>query len=263
MSISFDPSPYTRAPLLNVASAVTLGTALLAALPKKPEARIAKAAKRLQAAVAELQQVWKESDAKVEADDSRSADQAIDNAYANLFARLQAYAALDSEHHPRANRAAELASVLFPTGLAFLKLPYAEEWAESQKRLDRVESDGLAKELDELAGKEFLAEVRRLHIAYGVAIGVTQAKKMPATEAAKPGEPLRKVAQAVVLYASQVSSLYDPDEPETLDLIRRCLAPIDDLRQAQARRSSATGEVSPPPVPAGPAVPTSTVNTAN
>ncbi len=257
MSDAFDPTPYTRAPLLNVASAVTLGTALLVAMPKKPEPRLAKAGKRLRAAVVSLQQAWVESDAATAHGDPRPADQAIDNSYANLFARLQAYASLDPEVHPKATRAAELISILFPTGLTFLKLPYVEEWAESKKRLDRIESDDLAKDLDALAGKEFLGEVRRLHERYGEALGVTKVRG-PA-EAASIGEPLRKVAEAVVHYATQIAGLYDPDEPSTLDIVRTALAPIDELRVGVARRSAAGSEGSAtlpvPPVPVGPATP--------
>lgn len=39
---------------------------------------------------------------------------------------------------------------LFPTGLDFLKLPYPEEWAESERRLTMIKTDELAAEIEAL-----------------------------------------------------------------------------------------------------------------
>ncbi len=56
---------------------------------------------------------------------------------------------------------------LFREGLSFLKLPYHEEWAEREKRLQRIDAEGLCKDLDALAGKDFLDAVRGAHERYG------------------------------------------------------------------------------------------------
>lgn len=260
MSDTFDVTLYTRAPLLNVASAIGLGASLLAALPKKPEAKVHKAAKRLRNALVTLQTAWGDNEKVAKKEDPRPADQALDNGWGSVFARLETYARLPAERHPKAMRAGELLGTLFPTGLTFLTLPYAEEWAESNKRLDRIAADGLDKELDLFVGKEFLAEVRTAHTRYGDMIGATR-PRAAAADPAQLAEPLRRVAEAVVHYATQVVATYDPDEPATAGNVRASLAPIDELRSAQAARrmpAGASGSQAPSPAMTLPALPPNT-----
>lgn len=95
-----------------------------------------------------------------------------------------------------APRATVLLQTLFPTGLDFLKLPYAEEWAESERRLAMIKRDGLASELEALAGKPYLPAVKKAHTAYGAALGITD-KKAATVDAVRVVEPLR--ASAFVL----------------------------------------------------------------
>lgn len=258
-SVIFDASLYTRPPQLNVASAVGLGTQLLVAMPKKPTASVHKAAKRLRTSILALQKAWGEAHGKAAAEDPRPADHAIDNAWSNCYQRLEAYANLPLERHPKAARAGELLAILFPDGLAFLKLPYEQEWAESEKRLDRIAKDKLEKELALFAGEEFVSELKHAHARYGAALGTTT-KKEPAADPTRLVEPLRAATNAITFYTTQLAATVDPEEPETASAARISLAPVDELRQGRARRASraGSGDATPPsptsPVPDVPKV---------
>ncbi len=244
MNDAFDASPYVRPPILNVASAVGLSRALLAALPKDAPAAVRKAARKLRARARTLQDAWREAESLAKAEDPRPADQAIDGAWAALRARLDAWASLDAGAFPRATRAAELSAALFPDGLGFLALPYAEEWAESQRRLQRIDAEDLAKDLDALAGKDFLEAVRAAHARYGQAIGVTAARK---GETRSLAEPLREASRAVVAYALQVvAAAQEADDEPTATRWLRALRPIDDHRADQARRAKSKGQAAEP-----------------
>src|SRR5215470_14580401 len=95
--IPFDPSEYMRAPKLDVASAVALCMALLAAVPKSAPARTKKAAQRLRKATVALQDAWTARQKLAPAgasEDPRPADVRLDRAWSALSARLQAFASL-------------------------------------------------------------------------------------------------------------------------------------------------------------------------
>src|SRR5689334_7946937 len=107
MADDFDPTPYVRPPIVDVPSAVTLGVALLSAMPKAPPDNVRKAARKLRKEVLALQAVWAQSEA-TKSIDRRQADMRIDNAWGCFLDRLEAYAELPVAHHPKAKRAREL-----------------------------------------------------------------------------------------------------------------------------------------------------------
>lgn len=253
--IAFDISLYIRPPQLNVASSVGLGTALVAAVPKKAPANVIKAAKRVRTCVLAMQAAWKKADGVVKPADPRPADHVMDNAWSTCEQRLDAYAHLPIERHPKAKRAAEIHATLFGDGMGWLTKPYLEEWGESDKRLKRIAEGKLEKELALLVGEEFVAEVKHAHARYGETIGVTKKKDGGAVEPAQLQEPLRAVASAVTFYATQVAAMVDPDEPSTATLARAALQPIDLLRAAQSGRRAVRGGGADVP----PASPTSPV----
>src|SRR5947209_3172438 len=91
MSDDFDATPYVRPPILDVPSGVALGVALLSALPKSAPDHVKKAAKKLRRDILALQLAWANSDASPTPADRRKADMRIDNAWAILLDRLEAY----------------------------------------------------------------------------------------------------------------------------------------------------------------------------
>jgi hypothetical protein len=252
MSDDFDPTPYVRPPQYDVASGFALGVSLLAGVPKGAPENVRKAAKKLRAATVDLRQAWS-STGRAAPMEKRPADIRVDKAWGALYGRLDAYASLPSGEHKGAKRAAELLDVIYPDGLQFLTLPYSAEWAEGEKRLKLIEEDELAEDLDALAGPEFLAEVRKAHKIYGEAIGVTK----PAAEVKRANlvDPLRALGRAITQYALQVVSLIEDEKPESVEMVKRALRPIDDHRADAAHRVARADKEDLPPPGAETAVP--------
>jgi hypothetical protein len=243
MSDDFDPTPYVRPPVLDVASGVGLGIALLEGMPKSAPEGARKAARRLRDAVGELQSAWAASGRTSAPSDRRPADIRVDKAWAALHGRLEAYAWLPADEHPKARRAGELVDIIYPEGLQFLTLPYAMEWAEGEKRLKLIDDEELGAEIDALAGPEFLAEVRKAHKMYGEAIGVAK----PGGEAATVNlvDPLRNVGRAVTEYALELIPLAH-GSAALAEIVRSALRPIDDHRSDAARRAAKSGKPEAP-----------------
>lgn len=251
----FDPSLYTRMPRFDVAAGITLSRQILAALPGRPPAPLKRCAERLGHETETLQRVWREREAEAATTDPRPIDTMADNAWRNLHDRLSAYAGLPSELYPEAGRAAELTAVLFPEGLSFLKLDYSSQWAESERRLQHIGAEKLETEVNKLAGAAFLTEVRRCHVLYGDAIGVSKPK-----ERRSPiplSEPLRTMTQALIALCAQLVALYYEGDSDHRAEVRSSLRPIDDFRAAALRRARGGNPPAPiPPVPTPPVDPT-------
>ncbi len=252
MSDDFDITAYVHAPRLDVAGDFALATALLTSAPSDLRTSEKKALTSLRNVTVELQTAWRAQADVQKAPDPRPADRAVDNAWAALVGRLESYALLPLDRHPRAKRAAELLERLFPDRLAFTQLEYAAEWAESDKRLGTIDK-GLATDIDALCGKEFLYEVRGAHEAYGKMLGIT-AGAMPRTIAPSVAEPLRALSRAVQQYATQIAASVDLDDPNTVARARAALTPIDRVR-ANAARSSKGDATVPTATPADPVPP--------
>src|SRR4051794_23587477 len=114
MSDDFDATPYVRPPIFDVPSGVALGVALLSAIPKVVPDTVMKAAKKLRHDTLALQTVWAKSDAAPAAPNKRQADMRIDNAWAILLDRLEAYASLPIAEFPKAARARQLIDTISP-----------------------------------------------------------------------------------------------------------------------------------------------------
>jgi hypothetical protein len=257
MEDDFDPSVYTRAPKLDVAGAVALSIQLLAAVPPEPTPAVKKAAKALRKKAIALQNAWKARDRMEKRADPRPVDVMADGAMGRLYGRIEDYAGLPADQYPLAARAQEILATLFPEGLAFLKSEYVVQWAETQKRLERIEEENLATDIDKVAGPEFLADVRRVHKVYGEAVGVTKARGT--VDVPSLASPLREVSAAIAVHAVQLVAIVmdaDADAPARR-AARAALRPLDAYRAAAARREARRGgedDVSPetqmPEVPA-------------
>ena len=231
--ISFDPSNYSRAPHCDAATGVALAVALLSAMPKNVPEDVRKCARKVRTCTLALQKAWAEEPARSPA--RRPADAACDNAWSCTHGRLSSYAYLPVDTWPKAERAAELVTLLFREGLTFLRLPFAAQWAEQERRLTIVDKLGLASELDDLCGPEFLAEIRRTHTLYGQVLGITAPTETPLV--AKVGEPLRDLQRVIGQYMRKLAAMAE-DSDDSLAIALRALAPIDELRAAAMRRST-------------------------
>ncbi|MBK6685778.1 MAG: hypothetical protein IPG45_15005 [Deltaproteobacteria bacterium] len=232
-----DPTLYTQAahlPNFDVAGGISLATSLRTGMHPKVTPTVKQAAKEMMAAADYLSEGWREEPVPT-VDDRRPADAAVDRAWGAFFARLLAYSNLPADRYPKATEAGLMIRTLFPDGLTFLKLPYNKEWAESAKRLKRIDDDKLEPSLNAMAGHEFLAEVRRTHDVYGDVLGIT--KVAPANQAPVRAERLRELRRLMSRYVIRVLGLLG-DDAESQAMVRQCLQPIDDFRAAQARRAA-------------------------
>ncbi|HEU4405875.1 MAG TPA: hypothetical protein VFS43_11465 [Polyangiaceae bacterium] len=245
MTVDFDPTPYVRPPIVDVPAAVGLSVALIKAMPNPSTDEVRRSARRLRASTLALQQAWAKSDEKAPPRDKRPADVALDNAWSALYGRLESYARLPAEQAPRAERAAGLLNTIFPDGLSFLKLPYASEWAESEKRLTKIDQQKLGSALDELAGPDFLTVLRAAHADYGAALGMTKALAAGPTPVSL-AEPLREVTRAIANYTLKLCAMADDDA--SIAAVQNALRPLDEYRESTARRptKAAPGEPDTP-----------------
>lgn len=237
-SIVIDSAPYLQPPKTSVRSGLSLAKMLLVAVPTKAGAGVAVAAKALRTAVVDLDGKWKAARKAPRAQDVRSLDVQLDRAWAVTESSLDRYTLLRPSNGNR-KRALELHGQLFAEGLAFLKLRYIEQHAESQRRIDLIADEGLREDLERLVGKEFVDELHAAHKAYGDGLGITKPGES-STPAQSLLEPLRTVNRAIAAYALQVLAFAGLD-PANVPVARRALEPIDEFRAAAAKRG-ATGK---------------------
>lgn len=235
-----EPTRYLRTPILDVPGGVALGIALLTAAGKDLPAAAKRAAKVLRQAVVALQGDWaaQRTAGLTTEEDKRPADQRLDRVWAAVGARLQTLADLP-QTIAEAKQATQLYARLFPDGLAFLRLPYERQWAESEQRLKQLADEEMGAAVEELVGEFVLTELRDAHANYGRVLGITDAKPGAAV-APNLLEGLRVVQQAMTSYALQLIAAAHADA-ELVASVRRALRPLDDLREAQARRAGARG----------------------
>jgi hypothetical protein len=250
-----DPVHYARPPKFDVPSAVTIGLALITAMPKPAPDHVRAAATKVRKDTVALQLAWGKSGLATAPRDRRKSDLRVDTAWAGLLDRLESYSLLPAGTYPRAARAREICDILSPTDRGWLKLVYEAEWAESNKRLGWIEEHGLTKDINDLAGPEFLAEVKDAHAEYGVALAVTKAA--PEVLEYKLSEPLQSLARSIGRYTLAVVTMAD-DDPASVAAVRRALRPVDDYREGQARRAKSGGPAVDP-VDAAPVSPTTPI----
>ncbi len=248
--MNVDLYQFLQLPRLNYANALSLMYALLAAAPKAPFPNVLKAVANLQMVADEHQSQWAERERQTAGVDTMAAvnlDRDLDSAWRATHSALESLARLSSERNPKAGKASALLAVLFPSGLAFLTLPFSEEWAHSGTILKRIDDEGLAAEIDQLVGPEFLAEVRFTHKAFGDAIGRTA--PLPAEQSRVDyRDLLRAAAEAIRAYSLQLIAAVRSEPALSEEVVRTALKPIEELRDANARRAASDRKPAPAPV---------------
>lgn len=247
----FDPDLYGSVPTRTPRATLSLARALISAAPEDPDAALAKRIARIRKAAKLLQGAWVDASRPTPAgQDVRLVDVTLDRCWNALRSRLDGCAQLgDDDLAPRATK---LVVTLFPTGLDFLRLPYAEEWAESERRLALVKTDGLKAEIAELAGTPYLPALEQAHAAYGTALGITD-KKAAAPDSARVLEPLRELQAAIASYVRAVVGAVDEDDEDSIASAQEQLEPIVRARRPRASGASEAEEPIEAPVPEAPA----------
>ncbi|HCF60670.1 MAG TPA: hypothetical protein DFS52_22050, partial [Myxococcales bacterium] len=225
-----DPSNYVRLPFLNRATVVSLSNSLIAHIPKDAPPDVQKAAANIKAAISTFQQHWSSNDAPQQQDGMTTVllDRALDATVGAIYSRIEACERLPVELFPKAAKATELRLRLFPEGLSFLKKTHTEEWGYCQAIIERIDSEGLAADLEAVAGPEFLQALRTAHENFGRAIGKSAPRPVE-PESANLLDSMREVSNAIRSYALKILASVDTERPETLAAARAALKPIDDL----------------------------------
>ena len=257
MASEFDPLVYTRGPVLDVPSAYSLAVAILSAVPEG-DARgegIRAAAQALRDKTVALREAWT-ANVKHVSIDRRPVDNVADASWRAVSLALEATSLLQGtdEDDALARRSTALLGRLFPNGLSFTQGSFTAQWAHADRLLNDIDEDGLAEELEALVGARYLGFVRRAHTAYGEALKITEP-----SEAAPGGlrEPKRDVERALQDYVFALFGQHRPSDAANHSLLRRALAPIDAMREEQARRAASGGDAptggddtdTPPPAP--------------
>lgn len=231
MAEPFDPSAYQRPPVLNTASGYALACALISAMPSEVPDMIRRTAEAMHSHARALQVAWIAQEKSASTVDRRGIDLWLDLGWSAIVGRLDSYATLPKDKYPLAVRAAEIRGILLAKdGLAFVNLPYDEEWAESAKRISKITEQGLGSDLDRICGPEFQENLLAAHEAYGKVAGTTQ--KLDKVEKALTAEPLRNLQIAIGRYGRQWAAAAE-DSPELMAKAQVALAPIDRLRARQ------------------------------
>lgn len=267
---TFDPTPYQRAPRLNILKSLALGRALLQAIPEDPPETVSRTA-------TDLETILDEADAAVDKRRQESvpidlgADVAFDGCADGLWAvlrnRLDALSGFEHEglarvaegHGKRsavvlavaaakdkAARARRLSTKLFGVdGLAFTKTQFPEQAQAMASILRVIDKDDLAAEIDELTGPETLILLRACQPHYESMVEARLTRDGRKSD--DLGKVRGKVMRAVARYTNAVLTMLDERKPETLEIVLAALRPLELLRAATP---TATTSGTPQPEPA-------------
>ncbi|HEU4410872.1 MAG TPA: hypothetical protein VFS43_36805 [Polyangiaceae bacterium] len=246
---SFSPIDLVTVPRTSAASALALGTALLAAARKKDSLP--------QVFAAPLEQLTKEhgelrtsrqyqrEGRALDAAAATAADQQLDSTWSGFHGFLTGWTKLPStpEGVAKGRMAREVIELVFPEGLRFLNLPYREQWGESQTRLDRLGEPAIAERVSALGGEPFVRAIEAAHAEYGAALHVTEPEANP-TPQVKVREPLDNFWEAVRSYALRVSNYLDENkhDPEAQKLGYALLKPLATWKSAGVGRKAQAPE---------------------
>ena len=251
----FEPHLYTRAPAINLASGIVLAQALVAACPKIVPPEVQKAVDHLTKVGNAAQQAWADRQRElgiVPDEKSRALDQEADGGWGNLRSRLVSYAGLPVALFPMARRAQAIVDSLFGgEGLGFLRDTYVLQWSTMSMLLKRIDDEGLAADIDKIAGPEFLQHLRHVHPRYEAMV---QSSLQRQSMQENLLEHVRLIQRAVVVYATRVCATVEDDDAASIETARDALAAIEKMRHTASKKRGSTANAEEPPA-APPAVP--------
>lgn len=159
---------------------------------------------------------------------ARAADRALDDAWGAFQSWLMGWTRLPDRAHPLVADARALYAALFPKGLQFLTLEFRDEWNESQLRLDYIAEAKLDGVIEKMGGAPFLANLARMHRAYGEALHIT-----PSSRDGRVNEPdhevlgaMERTHMALRDYVAQVAATARRNDPESVAIADRLLEPF-------------------------------------
>jgi hypothetical protein len=248
----FDPAPYAIAPRITIPSGVSLIKSLVTACPKPTPAFASGALANLKAAAdgasADLVD-RKKKFGKVADDDARAIDNTADHAWRALSLRLEGWIGLPAGGERSALAAGVSQKVFAGDGLRFLTAEYPVQRTEMQARLDIIDEDKLAKDIDELCGKPFLSAVRKAQTDYDKMVDARLQRD--AALGQNLADTGRAMQQAIVAYASKWIGSVDQGDKVSQKRAEKALRPLIQFRASQSKHAVAAQVDETPPVPVG------------
>lgn len=255
MARTFSSTDLVQLPILDVQSALTLGTEVVSAskpFKSLPEA-VTDALHDVKHTLLGLQQAAaRRLPAQTTADPLRSkaADTTIDAYWSGSFDWLTGWSKCAGL--PEAAIARRLLDKLFPDGLKFTLLAYKLEWAESNTRIGLIQDEGLDPDFKKLGGSTILAGLRKAHKEYGEALGITKAPATTSTDTASLREALDTFVDALREYVVQASAMVRKKDPSTAETSRALLTPIATWETPGGKAKEAPAPEEPPAEPTAP-----------
>lgn len=239
---TLDLSRYRTVSVLTVTSCMSVGRALIDAMPEDVPQHVEDAAEYLVQAIAEAHEALTDRlDNKADVGLERDFDLLIDRIWIALRARMefwhcylhQGVALLSKEEQAEAqidkNRklaevAQELLARLFGDGVDFLRLPYPQQAEQMAARLNYIETRGLQGEFVEIVGAAPAALAKICQRRYEAMVSDRAARDNAVLVNLRP---LRaKVAWAAENYAAQLLGTLIKKDAEWAKLVLKALQPM-------------------------------------
>ena len=158
--------------------------------------------------------------------DTRGADLDVDHAWSSLHAVIRGYADMPAKNAAAAALKAEaqaLLTLIFPTGLAFLKEDYLTEHAQSGTKLALLEAEERAPVIHRLGLGPMLRNLMEAQAAYGAALGLVEpVPQAPSPQVREKLDALRHASRDFLVRAVAVN---DPEIPGSAELSAALLQP--------------------------------------
>jgi hypothetical protein len=180
----------------------------------------------------------------------RQADLRIDHAWSALVDVFTGLTKLVD--HPAAAPAQHWLDIIFDTGLTFINLPYEIEWTESEVRIGRIRDNDFESQMRRFGASVFLDELYAAHAAYGDLLGMNRAKGPIRT---KVGDALLALMDRLRVYVTRVLAMVDEDDPSSVELTERLLAPVHQWDVGPRPGGDASPQPPAAPAPVAPVAP--------
>jgi hypothetical protein len=229
---------HVRSPRCSAQSAAVLAARLVKAAPAdvNPEQRAALVAVGLRAE--EVAAVQSERD-RLGPARLRPVLSLYANGWGALYEALLAAMRVPVEVSDRAARSQAIADSLFPEGISFVQLDAEAAWSEGNRRVDRVNHEGMKPALHELIGPDYFATAENVTAKLADAIGTGRAVLLsPSTTALQ--EALARFGRAVRDYGRQMVPSCNENDSASVERYLRAMQPIDQHRDTA--RSSGGGD---------------------
>jgi hypothetical protein len=240
-----DGSLYLSVPRVNALSGLSLARAILIALPKAAPASVKHAARAMRAQAVALQDACtaqRSADKTPATRSAREVDNEADALHGAIKRRLGDYEIVSARHPDVAARARDLSAKLYPEKSDITHGTHLAQWQETELWFGTLAEGDNDAALRALVGAPFVDALRATHVEYGEAVGTTKprAAEAPKVDVAGPLTALLNAIQDLALQLVAAANEGSASD-ELRKAARAALVPIDEVREANARRAARRG----------------------